>query len=178
MDWNLFWTAFGAIGGTIGALATFAAVFVALWQTKYNYKKKVRLSFSDKIVVASEHSSELYHYVGVTIVNIGNREVVIQNWGLDLVGNTKLMIAPDTSLIGRSIQVKLPHKLQIEESITLYYQKTLFHNALRDCLKENQLKANQKVKFYVSDSTSQKHYVLSNKTVEELLKDAIPKGKR
>lgn len=26
MDWNLFWTAFGAIGGTLGALATFVAV--------------------------------------------------------------------------------------------------------------------------------------------------------
>ena len=45
MDWNLFWTAFGAIGGTLGALATFVAVIVALWQTKLNYNKKVQLSF-------------------------------------------------------------------------------------------------------------------------------------
>ena len=36
MDWNLFWTAFGAIGGTLGAVATTAAVVVALWQTKYS----------------------------------------------------------------------------------------------------------------------------------------------
>ena len=34
MEWNLFWTAFGAIGGTIGAFAATAAVIVALWQTK------------------------------------------------------------------------------------------------------------------------------------------------
>lgn len=26
MDWNLFWSAFGAIGGTLGAVATTAAV--------------------------------------------------------------------------------------------------------------------------------------------------------
>lgn len=45
MDWNLFWTAFGAIGGTLGALATFIAVIVALWQTKFSYKKKLQLSF-------------------------------------------------------------------------------------------------------------------------------------
>lgn len=51
MDWNLFWTAFGAIGGTLGALATFVAVTVALWQTKLNYKKKVQLSFTDNITI-------------------------------------------------------------------------------------------------------------------------------
>lgn len=51
MDWNLFWTAFGAIGGTLGALATFVAVIVALWQTKLNYKKKVQLSFTDNITM-------------------------------------------------------------------------------------------------------------------------------
>ena len=51
MDWNLIWTAFGAIGGTLGALATFVAVIVALWQTKLNYKKKVQLSFTDNITI-------------------------------------------------------------------------------------------------------------------------------
>ena len=39
----LFWTAFGAIGGTFGALATAAAVIVALWQTKYANKKKLKI---------------------------------------------------------------------------------------------------------------------------------------
>lgn len=53
MDWLLFWTAFGAIGGTIGALATATAVFVALWQTKYSNKKKLKLAFSDDVVIAS-----------------------------------------------------------------------------------------------------------------------------
>ena len=47
MDWNLFWTAFGAIGGTLGAVATTAAVVVALWQTKYSQKKIIKLTFSD-----------------------------------------------------------------------------------------------------------------------------------
>lgn len=47
MDWNLFWSAFGAIGGTLGAVATTAAVVVALWQTKYSQKKIIKLAFSD-----------------------------------------------------------------------------------------------------------------------------------
>lgn len=46
-DWTLFWTAFGAIGSTIGSAATTIAVIVALWQTKYPYKKNLKLKFSD-----------------------------------------------------------------------------------------------------------------------------------
>ena len=37
MDWMLFWTAFGAIGGTFGALETAIAVIVELWQTIYSH---------------------------------------------------------------------------------------------------------------------------------------------
>lgn len=38
MDWNLFWTAFGAIGGTLGAVATTAAV--VLHYGKQNIAKR------------------------------------------------------------------------------------------------------------------------------------------
>ena len=51
MNWELFWTAFGAIGGTLGAIATTAAVIVALWQTKYANKKQLKVEFSDNIVL-------------------------------------------------------------------------------------------------------------------------------
>lgn len=49
MDWALFWNAFGAIGGTLGVLATTIAVIVALWQTKYSQKKKIKLCFNEDI---------------------------------------------------------------------------------------------------------------------------------
>lgn len=49
MDWALFWNAFGAIGGTLGVLATIIAVIVALWQTKYSQKKKIKLCFNEDI---------------------------------------------------------------------------------------------------------------------------------
>ena len=44
--WTLFWTAFGAIGGTLSAIATTAAVIVALWQTKYANRKKIKVEFN------------------------------------------------------------------------------------------------------------------------------------
>ncbi len=177
MDWNLFWTAFGAIGGTLGALATFVAVIVALWQTKFSYKKKLLLSFTDNMNIVLGNGNKFYHCVGVTITNIGNRDVVIQNWGFELDDGSQMLIVPDTSPLGRVLQVKLPYRLKIEEGTTLCYEKTLFHNAISECIEKRKLKENEKIKFYVSDSTNKKHYVLTNKTAGDLLKDTVSKNK-
>lgn len=38
-DYNMFWTAFSAIGQTVEAIATSAAVIVTLWQIKYANRK-------------------------------------------------------------------------------------------------------------------------------------------
>mgnify|MGYP007105380024 CR=1 FL=1 len=177
MDWNLFWTALGAIGGTLGAIATFVAVVVALWQTKLNYKKKVQLSFTDNITVMSKSGNVSYHYVGVTVTNVGNRDVVIQNWGFELDDGSQILIVPDMSPIGRVLQMKLPHRLQIEEGITLYYEKALFCNVLSECIEKGKLRENKKIRFYVSDSTAKKHHVLTDKNAADLLKDTISKNK-
>lgn len=179
MDLNSFWSAFGAIGGTVGALATTAAVIVALWQTKYSYKKKLKLSFTDNITITpmSGDESVFYHYIGVTVTNIGNRDVVIQNWGFDLDDGTKMIIVPDISPFGRSIQVQLPHRLQIEEGISLYYEKTFFRNALEDSITKGKLRKNKKIQFFVTDSTYKKHYVKSNKSAQNLLSDLIEQEK-
>ena len=44
--WTLFWTACGAIGGTLSAIATTSAVIVALRQTKYANRKKLKVEFN------------------------------------------------------------------------------------------------------------------------------------
>ena len=163
IDWNLFWTAFGAIGGTLGALATAAAVIVALWQTRYSQKKKLKLSFTDDIAVVPQNGTVVRRYVGVRIANIGNREVVITGWGFDLEKPHSMMIVPDLSPIEKAIQPKLPYRLQLEESITLYYQKDLFTKVVTERCDNDQLKKGQPIKFYVSDSTGKKHYINTQK---------------
>ena len=176
MDWNLFWTAFGAIGGTFGAVATFAAVVVALWQTKNSYKKKLQLSFTDDIAVLPENGNGVYRYIGVTVTNVGNRDVVIQNWGFICHDKSKMLIVPDTSRIGRMLQTQLPHKLQVEEGLSLYYDKTLFRSALDEQIKKGSLNLKKRIKFYVTDSTSKVYYTLTKKTVKEMLNDSKPKS--
>lgn len=178
MDWNLFWTAFGAIGGTVGAIATAAAVIVALWQTKYSYKKKLKISFSNNITIVPENGSNFYHYVGVTITNIGNRDVIIKNWGFFLNNGSKMMIIPDTSPIGRILQVQLPHKLQVEEGVSLYYSNHLFKHALEECIANGSLSNNKKIRFFVTDSTEKEHFVTTHKTAQDLLSDSIQYEKR
>lgn len=163
IDWNLFWTAFGAIGGTLGALATAAAVIVALWQTKYSQRKKLKLSFTDDIAVVPQNGTVIRRYVGVSIANIGNREAVITGWGFDLAKPQSMLIVPDTSPIEKAIQPKLPYRLSLEESITLYYQKDLFTQVVTESCDNKQLKKDQPIRFYVSDSTGKKHYVNTQK---------------
>ena len=70
MDWNLFWTAFGAIGGTLGAVATTAAVVVALWQTKYSQKKIIKLGFSDNFQLYNPNTGESVKFIGISVTNI------------------------------------------------------------------------------------------------------------
>lgn len=72
-DWNLFWTALGAIGGTIGAFATLLAVIVALWQTKYETRKKLKLSKLGNIKLADTSIGHIEkEFVVVEVSNIGN----------------------------------------------------------------------------------------------------------
>ena len=175
MDWNLFWTAFGAIGGTVGAVATFTAVVVALWQTKVSYKKKLQLSFTDDIAVVPESGSGIYRYVGVNVTNVGNRDIVIQSWGFICHDKLKIIIVPDTSRIGRMLQTKMPHRLLVEEGMTLYYDKACFHNVLDEHIKKGSINPNKKINFYVTDSTSKTYYTLTKKTANELLNDSKPK---
>lgn len=172
MDNELFWVAFGAIGGTVGALATTVAVIVALWQTKFNYKKKLKLSFSDSITIVPESGNIFYKYVGLTVTNIGNRDVVINNWGFYLNDDSLMIIVSDTSPIGRIIQTNLPHRLQIEESISLYHDRAKFDSAIKECVEKGTLVKTQKIMFFATDSTGKKHKVKSKETVEHYLSKA------
>lgn len=173
MDWTLFWTAFGAIGGTLGALATSIAVIVALWQTKYSQKKKIKVSFTDLITVTSTLPSDNFRkeYVGLEVTNIGNRDIIIQSWGFVLQpkSNGKALILPDRTIYGELTQIKLPKRLAIEESITLVCAKKLFQKDLIENCSDRKLSPQEKLQFYVCDSTGKCYYAKTQKKIESYL---------
>lgn len=169
MDWNLFWNAFGAIGGTLGALATTIAVIVALWQTKDSQKKKIKLSFNEDITIVPQNAKAFYRYVGVTVTNIGNRDIVISGWGFKLHNGERIVVVKDTSPISSLIQIDLPHKLAIEESIDLTYSKKYFLDVLLENIESKKIQQDQKLEFYVIDSTGKFYIVKTPQKAEDIL---------
>lgn len=167
MDWSLFWAAFGAVGQAVGAVATAAAVIVALWQTRFNQRKKLKVSFSDAVTILSPAYDKKYEFISVTITNIGNRETVINSWGFELLGGKTMMFVPDTTQIGIAIQPPLPQRLDLEDSITLYQRKTLFIQAISGSIKEGVLMPDQPIRFYVIDSTGKKYHVCTPKPASD-----------
>ena len=76
----------GIVISIISAIATLAAVIVALWQTKYSNKKKLKLSFTTKALMIQDMATLQFAknailLLSVSVVNIGNRKVVLTDWG-------------------------------------------------------------------------------------------------
>ena len=173
-DWTLFWTAFGAIGSTIGSAATTIAVIVALWQTKYPYKKNLKLKFSDSTKIVSERNSNLPMLVSLDIANIGNRDVHLKEWGIILMNKKRTILFSQfptdefPTVLKKSLFPEFPLHLPIDKTITLYFEQQLFLNAIFESVKEKDLKKHQQVKIYVMDSTGKKYYTKTQKTVMQL----------
>lgn len=76
----------------LGVVATFSAVVAALWQTKYANKKKLKCQFIKDNTVVNPSNGDKKQYVGMSISNIGNKKVILTNWGLKLTDNNFLLI--------------------------------------------------------------------------------------
>lgn len=168
----MFWTAFAAIGQAVGAIATAAAVIVTLWQIKYANRKRLRLSFSDKNVVFSENGNLEFHFVNLTVTNIGNRNVIIKSWGIKVSKKQNLLIVPDIkNPIVKMIQKPLPCTLEPEESMDLVFDIKLFLRNIREQIKDGVFSEKDKLTLYVVDSTGKMYFVKSEKTIKKYIDD-------
>lgn len=162
MDWNIFWNAAGSI-------ATFAAVAVALWQTKYANKKKAKLSFVENMTIVpvvpigTIGYMPKNQYVGVDFANIGNRKIIINSFWIELPNGARAVIQPDSTPIGTQ---SWPIELNVEESTFLPWQKDKFLKFIKD---EKTLQSNEKLLFCVTDSTGVTYKCKTPKTVSEYL---------
>ena len=146
----------GIVISIISAVATFAAVIVALWQTKYSNKKKLKLSFTTKAqmiqdMVTLQFEKKAILLLSVSVVNIGNRKVVLSDWGFQFDKNNALQIV---NLNGKTF----PCELEIECAKEL--QTDLL--GVRNALVQNKNiveKEKKKLKVYVTDSTGKKYFV-------------------
>ncbi len=173
MDKNeLFWTAFAAIGQAVGALATSAAVIVTLWQIRYANRKKVKMRFSDKNVVFSENGNLEFHFVNLTVTNIGNRNIIVRNWGIKVSKKQNLLIVPDvTNPIVKVLQKQLPCTLEPEESLDLVFDVKLFLRNLKEQVENGTFKEKDRLTLYMVDSTGREYCIISDKSIKKYIED-------
>lgn len=173
-DYNLFWTAFAAIGQAVGAMATSAAVIITLWQIRYANKKRLKLQFSDNNIVFSENGNLEYHFVSLTVTNIGNRNVIVTSWGIKVSKKQNLLIVPDMkSPVVKIIQKPLPCTLKPEETVDLVFDIKLFLRNLREQIKEGVFSEKDRLVLYAVDSTGKKYCVKSQKSIKKYISDNI-----
>lgn len=171
-DWNLFWTAFSAIGQAVGAIATAIAVIVTLWQIRYANRKKVKLRFSDRNVVFSKNGELDFHFVNLTVTNIGNRRIIVRNWGMKVSKKQNFIIVQDiANPILKMLQKPLPCTLEPEESMDLIFDIKLFLKNLREQVEEGNFSVEDKLTLYVVDSAGKEYYKKSDKTIKKYIED-------
>ena len=137
-DWGMFWQATSAI-------ATMAAVVVALWQTTYNNKKRLQIRVRESVILTGKDSSE--PYIEIEIANTGNRKVIITRYGISLNENYFIVAVPNDD---NMINTESPVMLDVEEYKIIRWKKSEFIQILRErCTTSN----NMRVTIFVQDSS-------------------------
>lgn len=166
MDWNLFWTAFGAIGTTIGSLVTAGAVVVALMQYRQPLKKILKVEFSSAIGNNEDNESVLLY--NISIKNKGIRPVQLNS--LFISGNGKNLWINNAQW-DYSIKKELPMKIEPEESIEFWFDMDNFNRELKKAVDKKVLLKHKKLMIFVTDSLGEKYFCKTNIRIKKLIKD-------
>lgn len=160
--WNLFWTAFGAIGTTLGSLITALAVVVAVRQYRQPLIKRLKIEFTSAFTVG--HSIALYY---IRVANTGIRPINISNIYLN-VGKKNLVLNHAQFTLPGLESPNFPVELQPEQSVQMYLEQSKMAGFFREALNSGRFKATTKVKVAVTDQTGGWHYQPTGCTVRQL----------
>ena len=153
----VFWTAASSI-------ATFLAVCVALWQTKYTNRKRLKLKFNI-IVVQNEANSELItDLVSCTVINNGNRKVILKSYFISMTKELHVIIWTYKCKI---TPVTLPQTLYPEDSIDLTIDKDDFINMARNLVREYPRFKKKRIKVCIVDSIGKVYSIKIKHTYDD-----------
>ncbi len=140
----------------LGVIATFSAVVVALWQTKYANKKKLKCKFIKDNTVVNPSTGDKKLYIGMDISNIGNKRVIVTGWKIKLKDNHFLLIMTsgfENDLFDKMVSIKTPVTMEPEDNITFFYSRELFKDLIAEYIAKGEIDSNKKIDFVVNDST-------------------------
>lgn len=165
MDWDLFWTAFGAIGTTLGSLITAIAVVVAVRQYRQPLIKKVKIRFNSAFPVGLGIETDLF-CIGVS--NTGVRAVNISNIYLN-VGEKDLVIHyAQFNIPGALNPLTFPIEIQPEQEIEMYLERLKIAQYFAENLKNGHFARTAPIKIAVTDKTGGRYVHSTGFTVEKL----------
>lgn len=149
----------------VSAIATFSAVVVALWQTKYSNKKKVKIKTAETIIypyhVIGKAGQKLYpKFLSITVVNIGNRKIVLQSYGLYFSKTYKIIAC---NLAKSSQQV-----LEVEGSAKYDLQISEFVKTIKSEA-QNIKRTSRKLKVFIEDSSGRVYVAKSKRTIRQYM---------
>lgn len=158
-DWLNF------IVNSVCAIATVAAVIVALWQTKYSNRKKIKTTAKNSYIMIQNNdgtiSNRAWKTISMEVVNIGNRTVNLVDWGVYFDKSFSLQILDVT---GKT----LPKAVGIEDSVKLAADLSGLKRSM--CENRDQIKNTESaIKLYVSDSTGKQYYAKTNYTAKQIM---------
>lgn len=167
-DATINWEMWSAIGTILGAVATFAAVAVALIQTYRMNGKKIKVSVELSIALLpldfSKPPSPMY-CVSVNISNVGQKRVKIQSWGV-LTKEKLHILLSNLSPINEN----LPYILEPEDSLTLNCPHNCFKDLVKEIISKKELNPKKHIKFVVIDAAGKRYIVKTKETASEALK--------
>ncbi|MCI9403654.1 MAG: hypothetical protein HFF04_08290 [Oscillospiraceae bacterium] len=166
-DWNLFWTAFGAIGTTLGSFITAIAVVVAVRQYQEPLVKRLKIGFSFAFPVYSDNhlGADLFC---ISVANTGVRPINVSNIYLNV--GKKNLILNDAQFVvpGAMPLLSFPAEIQPEQKVQMYLEVSKFSKIFKEMLKGNEFGKSEKVKVAVTDLTDEWHYHFTGYTAGEM----------
>lgn len=164
MDWNIFWSAFGAIGTTLGSLITAGAVAVAVKQYKQPITKLIKVGFNSSIAMdINNRPVELYT---LSVKNRGVRLVVINSVNLKGYKHNLFMNLMQSKLFDYK---NFPSEVQPEECVDYYFEANKFRDELKKMVQDGYLKKSQNLIVFVQDSLGDEYYCDTKVKVRKFL---------
>ena len=161
MDWNIFWSAFGAIGTTAGSLITAFAVVVAVIQYRQPIKKRLKIRFNSGIISLAEDKDSSIFVSTISIINTGIREIDVVNIVFRInKKDLQLKFSQLVKINGLKYfdEIKFPKKIAPEDSIIMNFENSIIKNTLNNLIKENSASAKNKILIVVTDSSGKCYY--------------------
>lgn len=162
MNWDTFWSAFGAIGTSLGSLITAIAVVVAVVQYRQPLIKRIRITLSTAIPISDFGPGEMFYCI--TVSNTGVRSITVTNVYLGT-RKKKLMInnlMRDLDPNHRGSE--FPQELPPEGCFSVYLHYGEIAEAFHDSLSKKAIRARQRLNISVTDTTGGNHIVKTKLT--------------